>query len=267
MHSARSVTPLLRGVFFRPPGACAAHISPDQPARRRFWAGLLAAGAVLLGGCASASYDIKVNAQAGNETTPTRSSRIAEQSVDANHRALYQEAAKVVRHALATKGLTEAAGATEPDLFIAIVCRVGPAVTRRTIENQTIDGTIPGRIRPETVQVGTGPNGTPIVQTITIQDPPTQVVDGYREIPVDSTTSTAPLRIPALQNTPTSRPDQPVVAWRLESVFDGEEQDLRKRLPALAAASMVDLGKNSGGVVIIRMRESDPDVKTIRRGP
>jgi hypothetical protein len=48
----------------------------------------LATSAVLLGGCASASYDVEVNAQAGNETTPTRSSRLAEQSVDANHRAL-----------------------------------------------------------------------------------------------------------------------------------------------------------------------------------
>ena len=92
-------------------------------------------------------------------------------------------------------------------------------------------------------------------------------MDGDREISVDGTTSTKQLRITARQNTPTSRPDQPVVAWRLESVFDGEEQDLRTRLPALAAASMVYLGKNSGGVVIIRMRQSDPDVKTIRRGP
>ena len=94
------------------------------------------------------------------------------------------------------------------------------------------------------MQVGTGPSGIPIVQTIPIQDPPTQVVDGDREISVDGTTSTKQLRITARQNTPTSRPDQPVVAWPLESVFDGEEQDLRKRLPALAAASMVYLGKN-----------------------
>ena len=266
MHSARLTTPLLRGVFFGPTSAPTAEIPSGQPARR-LWVGLLATGAVLLGGCASASYDIKVTAQAGIETTPARSYRIAEQSVDANHRALYQEAAKVVRHALATKGLTEAAGATEPDLVIAFTCRVGPAVTRRTMENQAIYVTIPGRIRTETVQVGAGPYGTPIVQTITIQDPPTQVVGGYREIPVDSTTATKHLRITALQNTPTPRPDQPVVAWRLEAVYDGEGQDLRTLLPVLAAASMVYLGKNSGGVATIRMRESDPDVQTIRRGP
>ena len=150
-----------------------------------------------------------------------------------------------MRHALATKGLTDAAEATEPDLLIASSCRVGLAVTRRTIENQAIYVTIPGRIRTETVQVGTGPDGTPIVQTITIQDPPTQVVDCYREIPVDHTTSTKHLRITALQNTPTSHSDQGVVAWRLESVFDGEEQDLRKLLPVLAAANMVCLGKYS----------------------
>lgn len=266
MHSARFSTPLLRGVFFAPTSAPTAEIPSGHPARR-LWVGLLATSAVLLGGCASASYDINVTAQAGIETTPARSYCIAEQSVDENHRALYQEAAKVVRHALATKGLTEAAGVTEPDLVIAFSCRVGPAVTRRTIENQAIYVTIPGRIRTETVQVGTGPDGTPIVQTITIQDPPTQVVDGYREIPVGRTTSTKHLRITALQNTPTSRADQPVVAWRLESVFDGEEQDLRKLLPVLAAASMVYLGKNSDGVAIIRMRESDADVKSIRRGP
>ena len=80
------------------------------------------------------------------------------------------------------------------------------------MENQPMDGTIPGRIRPETVQVGTGPNGTPIVQTSPMQDPPTQVVDDDREISVDGTPSTAPLRIPALRTIPTSRPDQPVVA-------------------------------------------------------
>ena len=222
--------------------------------------------AAFLGGCASASYEIKVNAQAGIETTTARSFRLAEQTVDASNRALYQETAKVVRNALASKGLTEAAGATEPDLVIAFSYRAGPAVTRRTIENRALYVTIPGRIRTETMQVGTNPNGTPIIQTITIQDPPTQVLDGYQEIPVDVTTSTKQLRMTALKNTPTSRPDQPVVAWRLESVFNGEEQDLRRLLPVLAAASMVYLGKNSGGIAVLRMKETDPDVRTLKRG-
>ena len=93
MHSARFSTPLPRGVFFAPTSAPTPEIPSGHPARR-LWVGLLATSAVLLGGCASASYDINVTAQAGIETTTARSYRIAEQSVDENHRALYQRQRK-----------------------------------------------------------------------------------------------------------------------------------------------------------------------------
>ncbi len=57
-----------------------------------------------------------------------------------------------------------------------------------------------------------------------------------------------------------------MVAWKLEASCDGEDKDIAKSLPILAAATMAYLGKNSDGTEIIRIKASDRDVTAIKRG-
>jgi hypothetical protein len=227
----------------------------------------LAASAVLLGGCASASYDIRVTALARSETGKPKFYRIVEQTVEAKHQPLYQTAGKVVRSALASKGLTEVTGPAHADLAIVFNCGVGPAVTRRGVGTEPVYMLVPGPIRYETVQVGTNANGTPIYQTYARQDPPTHQLSGYRDIPIDVTILKKILRLKAIDPHTSTGDGPPTVVWTVDAMFESEDKNIEKLLPVLAAASMVYAGKTTEGTATIRITESDPDVKAIKRGP
>lgn len=220
----------------------------------------------LLGGCASTTYEVKVTAQAQAPTKTPRSYRLVEQAVDERHRPLYHEAAKIVRSALATKGLTELPGPAEPDWFVSINCTVGPPITNRTVGTEAIYFMVPGPVRYETVQVGTSANGAPIYQTVARQDPPSQQLYGYRDYPIDVTFFKKYLRLRAFENRSAGNTVQPEVVWSADATCESEGAEVRKILPVLAAASMVYFGKSSDGSELIRIKATDRDVAAIGRG-
>ncbi len=222
--------------------------------------------ALLLGGCASITYDVKVTAQAQALTTAPRSYRLVDQTVAEKQRPLYQEAAKIVRSALATQGLTELPAPAEPDWLISFNCTVGPPITHRTVGSEALYVTVPGPIRYETVQVGTSANGSPIYQTVARQDPPSQQLYGYRDFPIDLTSFKKYLRMRAFDNQPSGHPAQPQVVWSVDATCESEDRDFRKVLPILAAASMIYFGKSSDGSELIRIKATDRDVAAIQQG-
>lgn len=240
--------------------------SAGQASRRRFLSAVFVTCALLLGGCASTTYDVKVTAQAQAQTKAPRSYRLVDQPVDEKFRPLYQEAIKIVRRALATKGLNELPGPAEPDWLITFNCTVGPPITNRTVGTEAVYVLVPGPVRYETVQVGTSANGTPIYQTVARQEPPTQQLYGYRDFPIDVTSFKKYLRWRAFENKLSGNTAQPQLAWSADATCESGDKDILKILPVLAAASMVYFGKSSDGSELIRIKATDRDVAAIQRG-
>jgi len=228
--------------------------------------------ALLLGGCvAPATYEIKVRGVAASPMPATTSYRLVEQTVPAEYQALYTETSRVVRSALATKGMSEVAPGAEPDVLIRFGAGVRSSSFRNSLVAEPIFVMIPGAIRYETVQVATGPNGTPIMGTVARQDPPTQQVSGYYNRPIVVEYFRKGLQLIAYKNQPSGDHSQPVEAWAqqvwaAEASYESEDKNLKAALPFLAAGCMVYAGKDSGGRIPIQLKHTDPDVVAIKRG-
>lgn len=239
---------------------------PNLVTLHRFVLHLVFAGCVLLfSGCTSASFAVRVNATAKPGLAPATSYRLVEQSVSPEHQALFEETTRVVRRALASKGLNEATGSQPPDLWIAFNCGLGTSFQRTTLESQPVYTMVPGPIRYETVQVGTSANGSPIYQTVARRDPPTEELLGYDQRPVKYTIYRKHFRLSATATKPIVGVLPPETLWRVDPTCESQDKDVRGVLPVLAAASAVYLAKNLDLPEVILMKDSDKDVQLIRK--
>jgi hypothetical protein len=227
--------------------------------------GGLIVACVFLNGCAT-SYEVRVRALARDGAKLPTSYRLADTPDATQNPARYQAAGKILRVALAKKGLREAPAGTDAELLILFGCEVGPAITRRVTETSAVYMMVPGRTYTETVQVGTSANGSPIYQTITRQEPPTQQLAGYEDRPIDISIFRKSLRLKAVQNLPPGDNREPLAFWAVEASCDGESKDYAQVLPVLAAASMVYVGRVSDGIELIRLTDADQDVRSLKPG-
>ncbi|MCX6950971.1 MAG: DUF4136 domain-containing protein [Verrucomicrobia bacterium] len=226
--------------------------------------------ALFLGGCATTSYEVKVRALPSPSASKPATYRFFRAAVAPGNEALDEETMRTLRSALATKGLREVPAGAEPDLVISFSCGVMLASVRQTMLSEPIYYYVPGPIRYETVQVGTTPTGSPIYQTVTRQDPPTQQFYGYRSVPSETRYFRKILRLRMLENNGTPKDLATAEAWANawggDASYESEDKNLSKVLPVLAAASMVYFGKDSSGIVPIRIKDTDSDVVAIKRG-
>ena len=231
--------------------------------RQRRGAGLFAAFALFLGGCASTHYEIRVNASAPVQTARTGTYRIVDRVVPPQHALLYQDAAKIVRRAFAAKGMREATDGTEPDVLIVFGCGIGPATTRRTTVSQPVFLLVVGRVSYQRIQVGYTARGDPIYKEVPVQEPMRDEFAGVRTYPVDVKVFKKQLRLRAFENKDAADQVTPVEAWSVDATCEGEGQEIRQVLPALAAACMVYAGKNLPHPETIRLKDTDRNVAAI----
>ena len=225
---------------------------------------VLACGLVL-GGCAT-THEVSVRSFTRPDVAQPTTYRLAEPPVAAADAAIYRETAQLLRRGLATKGLREATTGTEPELLILFGCGTGSPTTQHTTESSPVYTMVPGRTYTETVQVGTSSTGTPIYQTVTRQEPPTQQIAGYQEFQVATKIFKKHLRIKAVENRPAGEGREPLAFWAIEAVNTGESKDYAKVLPMLVAASMVYLARASDGAELLRIADTDKDVQQIKAG-
>lgn len=238
------------------------------PGRRLRPSVLFVAGTLglFLAGCES-SYQVKVDSLAKPKAEESISYKIINKNPEISEDSLrYKEAAGFVRTALSGKGLYEASEAEKADLVVSLDYGVGPPQSKMETMSEPIYLTVPGQMRTERVQIGTDKNGTPVYQTITVQDPPTTEFAGYHEYMVRITVYEKYLRMNATENKPSAEGRPPSEIWTVDVTSEGESRDLRKALPVLAAASIDYVGKDSKGQKTIRIKDSDKDVAFIKKG-
>ena len=231
---------------------------------RRIVAGV---GAVLLlAGCAT-THEVKIDSLAKPKAEPAISYEIKNKNpLVADDSLRYKEAAGMVKTALSGKGLYEAPAGVKPDMIVDLDYGVGPPQVKKETVSEPVYITIPGQIRTERVQVGTDSQGRPIYQTITVQDPPTTEFAGFREYIVTVVVYEKYLRLTARENAEQTegRPTQEI--WTVDVISEGENRDIRKSLPVLAAASIDWIGKDSQGQKTIRIKDTNSDIAFVKKG-
>ncbi len=228
----------------------------------------LAGLTLVLGGCATRVYDVRAHSAARPDIKLTGSYRLGFPQIGSAEQPLYDTAAKLLRSGLAAKGLQETTSPDEADLLILVSCGMGVPRTQQTTTTEPVYMMVPGAVRYETVQVGTSANGTPIMQTIVLRDPPRQELVGYEERRLDITMIRKFLRLrafPSRTATTTGPEASRHMLWIVEATIEGEDRNPGKFLPPLVAAGMVYAGKTTGDPVLIRLKSTDADLAALER--
>jgi hypothetical protein len=222
--------------------------------------------AVFLAGCAS-SHKIKVDALTQPGAENSISYRIKSTNPAFDPEGLrHKEAEKFVKTALSGKGLYEAPNPEAADMVVNIDYGISPPKVSQELHREPMYRMVPGRTRTERVIVGYTKSGSPIMETVIYQDPPTQEYVGDREYIITIVTYEKFLRLSARSNTPPSEGRPPEEVWTVDVVTEGESRDLRKALPVLAAATIEFVGKDSKGQKTIRLKDKDEAIAFVKRG-
>lgn len=213
--------------------------------------------ALLLGGCAS-GYEMKVDAI-------SRPPKVVEQAVsyeihskspeNPEDSLRYKEAAKFVKTALSSRGMYEATPPQQPDMIVEIDYGIGPPKPKLETRSEPIYVQVPGPVTYQSMPVGVAKNGTPIIQVVPVQGPPQQQYVGDREYQVLVVNYEKYLHMTARENVVSNEGHPPPEIWTIDVTSEGESKDLRKYLPALAAATIDYVGKDTRGMKDVELKD------------
>lgn len=216
-------------------------------------------------GCTTA-YKLKVDAlsrPAANEAVSYRV-KTADPNIDEDT-LRHQEAAMIVKTALAGRGMYEAPRPELADVIVAIDYGIGPPRTIREKRTEPIYRERPGRQRTERLPVGRNNQGRTIYQAITYRDPPTLVYVGEREYWVTFVVYGKHVHLSARENKPAGGDQPSGEVWTITVTAEDESKDLRKYLPIMAAAAGDYIGTNSGGPRTVTIKANDRTVDFIKK--
>jgi hypothetical protein len=217
------------------------------------------AGLALFAGCQS-GIRVKVDSLAKPEAENAIAYQIKTSNPDLDPDSLrFKEAEKFVKTALSGKGLYEAPKPEMADMVVNIDYGISPPKVSEVRRSQPVYRIVPGPIYAETVLAGLDKDGKPVYATVLVQGPDTQEYAGEREYFETIVTYEKYLRLSARENKPAVEGQPPKEVWTVDVTTEGENRDLRKALPALAAASIEFVGKDSQGEKVIRLKDNDKD--------
>jgi hypothetical protein len=179
----------------------------------------------------------------------------------------YKEAERFVKTALSGKGLYEAPKPEMADMVVNIDYGISPPKVSQEVRTEPIYLTVPGAISTQLVQVGVDKAGNPIYRTVTIQEPSRTEYVGDREYMETVVTYEKYLRLTARENKPAVEGQPPAEVWTVDVSTEGENRDLRKALPVLAAATIEYVGKDSHGQKTIKLKDTkDGAIAFVKKG-
>jgi hypothetical protein len=237
-----------------------------EPNGTLLWCALLLTGSLFVGGCANI-YEVKVDALAKPKANDaisymirTANPAIAEDSLR------HQEAVGYVRTALSGKGMYETNDVKKADLVVDLDYGVGPPQMHRETVSDLVDPALPGDLRYEREAVGVDNRGNVIYQNVAVSEPPLNGSADQRDVVVTTVVYEKHLRLSARENKPAADGHPPAEIWTVDVTSEGESHDLRKALPVLAAATIDYVGKDSHGLKVIHLKDTDQDLAFVRKG-
>jgi hypothetical protein len=222
---------------------------------------------MIVAGCATSSYEVKVDAITKPvAATEAQSYRIKSKDPKLGEENLrYREAAGFVRTALSGKGLYEAHSEDKADMIVELDYGVDAARTKLENVSVPVYAQRGGGVRYDPVPV-VDSRGNTSLRTVAVYEPPRNELVGYDDVPRQVTVYEKYLRLSARENKPASEGRPPSELWSVQVSAEDESKDLRKYLPVMASASIDYIGKDSTSQQVVKVREGSPGVEFIRRG-
>lgn len=216
----------------------------------------LLAALLLLGGCASPSHRVQVDAINDPAAIPElRTYTLTSGSKDLDPATLqFREAASLVRAALARRGYFEAPRPEDAALRIALSYGIGRPETRTVTHSTPVYAELGGG-RVQTVTKSTDASGK---TTTTTQ---THIVPGrYERVGNDVTTSNYTLYPKYLilsARDPAPLTGSAPEVWSISATYPSTSRELRGDLPVLVTAMEPYLGENTGHTITVKILEQE----------
>ncbi len=222
--------------------------------------------AILLGGCATNRYDVKVDALTRAAKPDSQSYRLKSKNPALGEENLrYKEAADYVRTALSGKGLYEAPNENVADMIVELDYGMDAPRTKMERVSVPVYAQVGGGVRYDTVPV-TDARGNTTFRTVAVYDPPRSELIGYDDMPRQVTIYEKYMRITARENKAAAEGRPPAELWSVTASAEDESKDLRKYLPIMAAATVDYIGNDSSHQAVVRVKADSEGVGFIRRG-
>lgn len=214
---------------------------------------------VLLGGCRTS--DVKLYSVAQPEAEKAIAFRIQPGNATLDPDSLaYREAERFVKTALSGKGLYEAPSPEMADMLVSLDYGISapiPTVVARSDSRYSVE---PGLSVPVRQEIGSDGNGGFIYGTVMVPPAaPTLKPGKVSTYSVTVITYVKHLRLTAENSQNPANGQPPREIWRVDVTSEGENRDLRKALPVLAAATIEFIGKDTSGEKTIKLKDADKD--------
>ena len=227
---------------------------------------LLAFAAFWLGGCATNSYDVKINAIANNEKPSGESYRIiAKNGGDPRTDLRTKEAVEYVKAALSARGLYEAPNPENADMVVEIDYDVEPPRVEFETRSVPVFARIDGGLRSVIVPTRSS-NGTVSYRRVTVMDPPSQELIGFDQQTVPVTVYEKYLRVSARENLASGDDSPPAQLWSVYATNEAEDDDIRSALPVLASVVVDYIGVTTEKDHKVKVNSQDEEVAFIKKG-
>lgn len=217
----------------------------------------LLTASVLLGGCTSAPHDVRIDADVNAlppGTTPPQSYWIKTRQSSATVESLrYKEAVGHIKTALSGQGLFEAPNEQNADMVVELEYGVRSRRQRFDVDESRPEKTAARKPREET---------DPAEEGTTVDERGT----GRREVELDTDFYEKRLSIEARSRRKSDDDPTPELLWRVTAKNTDHNNDLRKFVPILAAATIDYIGKDTGGEKRIKVDDDGTDLAFVKKG-
>jgi hypothetical protein len=242
------------------------------PLVRRFAPAVAIGCVVLITGCATSTYEVKVDAiskapsAAARTGTEPQSYQLKSKNPALGEENLrYREAAEYVKTALSSKGLYEAPSPDRADMIVELDYGMDAPRTKLETVSVPVYAQAGGGVRYDQVPV-TDAKGNTSYRTVAVYQPPRSELVGFDDVPRQVTIYEKYLRVTARENKPAHEGRPPDEVWSVNVSTEDESKDLRRYLPILASATADYIGKDSTSQRTVKIKDPSQITEFIRRG-
>lgn len=227
---------------------------------------LVTAGLLLLAGCQTNNYDVKINAIA-NKDKPTGTSYriVTKNGGDPRTDLRTKEAVEYVKAALSGRGMYEAPNPENAEMVVEVDYDVEPPRVEFETRKVPVFARIEGGIRSVIVPTRNSA-GQVVYRRVSVMDPPTQELIGFEDKTIPVTVYEKYLRVSARENVSSGDDSPPEQLWSVYVSNEAEDDDIRKALPVLASVVVDYIGVTTEKDQEVKVNSEDPEVAFIKRG-
>lgn len=204
-------------------------------------------------GCASRSYQVRVNAIAHSSPAAAATSyRIRNKNPAVDDRSLrYQEATRHIKTALSAQGMYEAPTSQMADMIVEL----DYGIEAPRVKYNVYQVPVFGRKAAE--------GGTNLAESL---DSSTKELVGYQPESFPVVVREKRLSVCARANRAPTEGRPAEEYWRVDVAIEDKSHDLRGYLPILASAAMDHIGRNTDGEATTVLNSEDDAVQFVNRG-